>query len=49
MTDHYQPYEAFIPKERSTHNRKAETFTVEGLQQPISSLPGKNEKEVKVL
>ncbi|WP_411727774.1 IS1 family transposase [Methyloglobulus sp.] len=29
MTDHWQPYEAFVPKGRHTQS-KAETFTVEG-------------------
>lgn len=29
MTDHYQPYNSFIPDERHIRS-KAETFTVEG-------------------
>jgi insertion element IS1 protein InsB len=29
MTDHWQPYEAFVPKGRHTQS-KAETYTVEG-------------------
>jgi len=29
MTDYYQPYEAFVPKEQHVQS-KAETYTVEG-------------------
>ena len=29
MTDHYKPYESFVPQEKHTQS-KAETFTIEG-------------------
>ena len=46
MTDYWEPYEQFVPSEKHRQS-KAETFTVEGLQQLVSTfsgtLPSENE------
>ena len=48
VSGYWKPYESIIPKEKHIQSKK-ETFTVEGIQQFVQTLLGKNETKIEVL